>query len=96
MANRFNQLISQEYVPLPFQEIMYAAQQRSKQGERPVADVVVRLGADMAHPKGQSGLGSLQRLALALLVTAQNQGLLRGIEVESDDVPELCLEAWIA
>jgi hypothetical protein len=32
-------------------------------------------------------------LALALFITAKNQSFIRGIQVESDDIPELFLKA---
>ena len=38
--------------------------QRGEQGERPVADIVVGLGLDVANAEGQTGLRALERLAL--------------------------------
>src|SRR5437016_13351952 len=37
--------------------------ERGKQGERPVADIVVGLGLDVANAQGQAGLGALARRA---------------------------------
>lgn len=59
-----------------------------KQRDRSVADVVVGLGANMAHTQRQAGLRSLERLALALFVTTQHQRLLRRLKVQPNDVPE--------
>ena len=58
----------------------FAAQvvQCGKESHRPVPVVIMGAGADMAFSEGQAGLGALESLALALLVTAQNHGVLRG------------------
>ena len=45
-----------------------------EQGQRAMAGVVVRFGSDMTKPQRESRLRSLQCLALALFVAAQNQG----------------------
>ena len=66
--------------------------QRRKQRDRAVANVVVSAGAVMADAQRQVGLGPLQRLALAFLVTAQHQGPIRRTQVQADDVPELDLK----
>ena len=47
------------------------------------------LGANVPHAQGQSRLSPLQRLTLALLITAQNQRLFGRIQVKPDDIPEL-------
>src|SRR5580700_7883959 len=51
--------------------------------------VIMGARADVSHAQRQTWLGSLQRLALALLITAQNQSLVRRIEVEPNHIPEL-------
>ncbi len=61
-----------------------------------MADIVVGPGADMADAQGQVRLGPFQRLALALLVAAKHQRLVRRIEIEADHVPELGLEVRVA
>jgi hypothetical protein len=43
----------------------------------------------------QHWLGAVQRLRLALLVHAQHDGLLRGMQVQPDDVPQLGLELGV-
>ena len=60
-----------------------------------MANVVVGGGLDMADAQGQTGLGTFQRLALRLLIAAQHQRLLRWVEIQADDVPELFLEMRI-
>jgi hypothetical protein len=66
--------------------------ERGKQRDGAVTRVVVGLGADVANAERQPGLGTLQRLLLALLVAAQHQRLVRWIEIEADHIPELGLE----
>ena len=63
--------------------------QRGEQRERAVAHIDVGGGAHMAHAEGQSGLGALQRLALALLITAEDQRPVRRIEMQPDNIPDL-------
>ena len=72
---------------LPFQVV-----QCRKQRDRPVPFVVMRLGPDVADPKRQSGLRPFQGLALAFLIAAKQQRLIRRVQVQTDDVPELLLE----
>ena len=48
-----------------------------------------------ARTQGEDGSGAIQGLDLALLVHAQHDRLLRGIEVEADDVAHLGLELGI-
>ena len=52
--------------------------ERGKQGERPVADIVVGLGFDVADPQRQTRLRALKRLALRFLIATQDQSLFRG------------------
>ena len=44
---------------------------------------------DVAEPEGQEGLGALQGLGLALLVDAQDQGMVERVEIEAHDVADL-------
>src|SRR5262249_7836289 len=69
--------------------------QRGEQGERPVAEVVVGLGLDVADPQGQTRLGALERLALRFLIAAEDQSFLRRIEIEPDHIPELLLKLLV-
>jgi hypothetical protein len=61
----------------------------AKQGRGAVALVIVghRAGAVLLH--GQAGLGAVEGLNLALFVNAQDQGLVRRIEIEPDHVLHL-------
>lgn len=49
----------------------------------------------MADAQGQTGLSAFQGLALALLVTAQNQRPIGRVQIQADHVPELGLELRI-
>ncbi len=69
--------------------------ERREERHGAVACIVVGASANMANPQGQSGLGSLQRLALAFLVAAQDERLVGRVEVEANDVPELGLEVRV-
>src|SRR5215831_14537804 len=69
--------------------------QRGEQGERPVAEVVLGLGLDVADPQGQTRLGALERLALRFLIAAEDQSFLRRIEIEPDHIPELLLKRLV-
>ena len=50
---------------------------------------------NVPNPQRQTRLRTLQRLALTLLVAAQDQRFLRWIEVQSDDVPEFLFELLV-
>lgn len=63
--------------------------QRRKQGRRPMAFVVVRHRPTAAFLQRQAWLRAIEGLDLAFLVDAQDQTLVRGIEVEADDIVEL-------
>ncbi len=66
-----------------------------EQGGRPVALVVV---GHRSRPDGldrQRRLGAIQSLDLALLIHAQDHSLLRWVQVQTDDVDELFLEARV-
>ena len=69
--------------------------QGGEDGGRAVADVAVRDAFDVSESQGQQGLGSLQRLGLALLVHAQHHRIVGRVEVESDDVADLLGEERI-
>lgn len=58
--------------------------------------VVVRESGGAASLDRQCGLCATQRLNLALLVDAENQGVLGWVQVQPDDVKPLVLKAGIA
>lgn len=60
-----------------------------KEGSGSVPLVIVGHGAGAAFLHGQSRLGAIQRLDLALLVDRQDHGLGRRVDVESNDVAHL-------
>lgn len=53
------------------------------------------LRPDVPDAKRQPRLSALKRLALRLLVAAEDDGLLGRVQVEADDIPELRHELWI-
>jgi hypothetical protein len=61
--------------------------QRGELGERPVAEVVVGLGLDVADTQGQTRPGALECLVLRFLIAASDQSFLRRIE---SDYTMLC------
>ena len=63
--------------------------QRGKQRGRAVTFVVVGHRAGPAGLHRQAGLGSLQRLDLALFVDTEDQGLVGRVDIQADDVGEL-------
>ncbi len=69
--------------------------QRSKQSHRPMLVIVVSASGQVALAQGKSGLGSLQGLALALLVAAEDDRAGRRIQIQPDDIPEFGLELGI-
>jgi len=69
--------------------------QGSKQGGRSVADVVMRHCSTAAFLQGQTGLGSVKSLDLAFLIQAQNQRLVRRIQIQPHDIAQLLYEAFI-
>ena len=69
--------------------------ERRKQRRRPVAHVVVGDTFDVAKAHRQQRLRALQRLALALLVDAKHQRVLRRAHVQADDVAKLLDEERI-
>ena len=54
-----------------------------------VSDVFVRDAWDVGESQGQRRLAALQRLNLALLVHAQDQGLIRWVEIQPNYVTYL-------
>jgi hypothetical protein len=60
--------------------------QSGKQGRRAMANVVVRDALRVTKTHGQKGLGSIESLDLGLLVDAQDEIIIWGIEVKADDV----------
>ena len=69
--------------------------QGGKEGRGAVAHVVVRDAFDVADAHRQQRLGSVQSLDLALLVDAEHHGLVRRVQIESDDVADLLHEERI-
>jgi hypothetical protein len=67
-----------------------------KQGSRAVPLVIVRLRAAAAPPQRQARLRAIESLDLALLVDAQHQGFVRGIQIEPQDVGQLLEEVLVA
>src|SRR5262249_1706677 len=63
--------------------------ERGEQGSSAVAHIVVRDALDIAQSHRQHWLGSLEGLALALLIDAQHQGVVRRVEIEADNVAKL-------
>jgi hypothetical protein len=66
-----------------------------EQGRRTVPLVVVGHGSGAAFFHRQAGLGSIERLDLALLIDRQNDGVRRRIDVEPDDVAQLVDELGV-
>ena len=70
--------------------------ERRKQGGRPMPFVVVSHGAAASLFQGQSRLGTLEGLNLALLIHTQHHRLIGRIEIQADDVGELFQESGVA
>jgi hypothetical protein len=66
-----------------------------EQGRRAMPDVIVGDTLNIAEPKREHRLRTFQSLNLALLIDAQHNGLIGGIEVQADDVPDLVDEQRI-
>ena len=73
-------------------QLAFQVVQGGEQGQRAVADIIMRPGLDVADAERQAGLTTLECLALRFLVATQHQSLLRRIEIEPDHVPEFRLE----
>jgi hypothetical protein len=63
--------------------------QRGEQGGGAVADVVVAGLLRQSGPQRQDRRGAIQRLDLRLFVDADNDGLVRRVEVKPDDIADL-------
>ena len=66
-----------------------------KQGHRSVTVVIMGLGADMTLAQGQTGLTALEGLTLALLIATEQEGTIRRIEIEANDIPEFLFKGQI-
>ena len=66
-----------------------------KQSGRPVTDVIMGQGSAAAFLQGQAGLGSVQGLDLAFFVHAQNQRLVRRIQIKSHDIVQLLNKTFV-
>ena len=60
--------------------------QRRKEGGGAVAHVVPRPAFHLPRSQGQQGLRAIQGLDLALLIHRQHQRVVRGVQVEPDDI----------
>src|ERR1700758_5060780 len=69
--------------------------QRSEQGGCAVALVIVRHGGASTLLYRQSGLRTIQRLDLALLIHRQHQRVLRRVEIKPNDGLQLVCEQRI-
>ena len=69
--------------------------QSRKQSRRTVPFVVVREGAATTFLQGQTRLRSFQSLNLALLINAQHQGFIGGIQVQTHHIVEFFDEPFI-
>jgi len=54
-----------------------------------MADIVVRAALNLSGAHGQQGRGPVQCLNLALFIYAQNQGTIRRVQIQADDIPHL-------
>jgi hypothetical protein len=68
---------------------------RGKQRRHTMALVIVRHRLTATSLQRQARLGPVKRLDLALLIAAQDQGVLRGIEIQPDDVLEFFGEVLV-
>ena len=66
-----------------------------KQGGRAVPLVVVGHGAALAGLERQTGLGSIERLNLALLIDREDDGMGGRVHIEPDDILDLLAEGWV-
>lgn len=66
-----------------------------KQRGRPMTDVVMGHGSGAAFLQGQTGLGSIECLDLAFFIHAQNQRLVRRIQIKSHDIVQFLDEAFV-
>lgn len=71
------------------------AQRREQRGGA-VALIVVRHGPAAAWLQGKARLRAIEGLDLAFFVDGEDQGLIRGIEIEADHIVELLDELFVA
>ncbi len=80
-------------VPMPWHAVTddfpIEQAQGCEQGGRAVASVVVRHRPTAPLLQREARLGAIEGLDVAFLVDAQDQGLVRGIKIESHDIVEL-------
>jgi hypothetical protein len=80
-------------VPMPSlvlgEDLARSDVQRREQRGRSVSDVFVRNPFDTAQTEWQDRLGTIESLDLTLLADAQHDGVIRGIEIEADDIAHL-------
>ena len=69
--------------------------QRGEQGNGAVADIIVRMRADMPDSQRQSRLRALEGLNLAFFIATEHQCLIRRIQIQPNDVPKFLFEVWI-
>ncbi len=69
--------------------------ERGKQRRGPVPDVVVGLPGGNPRSQRQNRLGSIQGLNLALFIDAQDQGLVRWMQIQPHHVPQFVHEIGI-
>src|SRR5271170_5316280 len=69
--------------------------QSCKERDGAVADVIMGPGAGVALLQRKAALGTLQCLALTLLVATEHQSTLGRIQIETDDVPEFLFKVRI-
>jgi len=69
--------------------------QRGKQGGGAMAFIVMRHRPTSALLEGEARLCSIQRLNLRLLVDAQDEGMLGGIQIQADHVVEFLEEVGV-
>src|SRR5438445_13513205 len=70
--------------------------QRSEQGRRAIAFVVVRLPGRNSRPEGQERLSAVEGLHLTFLVDAEHQGVVGRIQLKSYYVVEFLDETLVA
>jgi hypothetical protein len=63
--------------------------QSGEQCCRPVAEIIMRHAFDIAETHGQDGLTTLSSLDLSFFIDTKNEGIIWGIEVQTDDVTNL-------
>ena len=66
-----------------------------EQGRRAMTLVVMAAPLGLADRERQERLGAIERLHLAFLVDAQNQGVIGRAHVEPDDIAHLVDDQWI-